>query len=104
MNKIKILLAALSVATMFASCSSNDDEPTPPPTTGGSTNIRGVISSDMTLTKDKTWTLRGFVYVTNGATLTIQPGTKIVSKSDSAGVLVITRGARINAAGTAQEP
>ena len=93
----------------LGSCKKSDDQPTPNPPGGGggnSTNVdvRGVISSNQTWTSDKTYRLRGYVYVTNGATVTIQPGTKIVSNKDSAGVLVIYRGARIMADGTAANP
>lgn len=104
MRKINILLSlGLTATVMFASCSKDKTpEPVPQPSTG--TDIRGVISANKTLTKDKVWTLRGFVYVTGNATLTIEPGTKIISKRDSAGVLVITRGAKIDAKGTAAAP
>jgi hypothetical protein len=50
--------------------------------------------------------LDGFVYVTNNAVLTVQPGTIIRGKSDptTPGVLLITRGAKIMAQGTAANP
>lgn len=67
-------------------------------------DVRGVISSNLTLKKDFVYRLRGYVYVTNGATLTIEPGTRIVSNKDSAGVLVITPNAKIIADGTASAP
>ncbi|MEJ7681033.1 MAG: hypothetical protein WKG06_24910 [Segetibacter sp.] len=91
-------------AILFASCKKSDDLPDPgtgtqsvviPPASSG--EIRGVISSDQHWTKDKVYRLRGYVYVTNGATLTIDPGTKIVSNKDSAGVLIIYRTAKIMA-------
>ena len=72
------------------------------------------ITANTTWTKDKIYILTDKVFVTNGATLTIEPGTRIYStlddqgtptKDDDAfGALVITRGAKINAAGTAEEP
>jgi hypothetical protein len=37
--------------------------------------LQGEITSDRFLTSDKTYLLRGFVYVKNGATIHIQPGT-----------------------------
>jgi hypothetical protein len=54
--------------------------------------------------KDFIFRLRGYVYVTDGATITIEPGTKIVSNKDSAGVLVIYRDAKIIADGTSSAP
>ncbi|MBA3579069.1 MAG: hypothetical protein H0W42_03690 [Gemmatimonadaceae bacterium] len=68
-----------------------------------------VISSDITtnrtLDSDTTYTLSGFIHVANGATLTIEAGTKIVGKFDVPGSsLFILPGARINAVGTAAKP
>jgi hypothetical protein len=72
------------------------------------------ITANTTWTKDKIYILKDKVFVTNGATLTIQPGTKIYSTlnlqgtptkdDDKFGSIVIVRGAKINAAGTAAEP
>jgi hypothetical protein len=106
----KIFSGILIGILMFcAGCSKSDDNDIPPPDNGSDTgdktpDVRGIISSDQTWTKDKTYRLRGYVYVTNNATLTIEPGTKIVSNKDSAGVLVIYRGSKIMAEGTASSP
>ena len=72
------------------------------------------ITGNQTWTKDKIYILTDKVFVTNGATLTIEPGTRIYSTLDDKGTptkdddafgsLVITRGSKINAAGTAEEP
>jgi len=98
----------LSIIVAATACKKSDNGPTlpnnPGDTTSASGDIRGIITSDQHWTKDKTYRLRGYVYVTNGATLTIDPGTKIVSNKDSAGVLVIYRGAKIMAEGTSSEP
>ena len=106
-----ILAGTLVIATTTTSCKKSDNQTVPPvDTTGNGGNdtgdvmIRGVIKSNQTWTKDRTYHLRGYVYVTDGATLTIQPGTKIVSNKDSAGVLVIYRDGAIDAEGTADEP
>ena len=67
--------------------------------------IAGNITTDMTLYADTVYTLSGFVKVANGATLTIQPGTKIVGSLDVPGsALFILRGGRIVANGTAAAP
>lgn len=58
----------------------------------------------MTLTADKKYTMKGFVFVKSGVTLTIEPGTVIMGDKASKGTLVITRGAKINANGTADKP
>ena len=65
-----------------------------------------LVSSDITTsttwTSNNVYNLQGARYVTNGATLTIQPGTIIAS--DLGGSLAVTRDARINASGTEQQP
>lgn len=69
-----------------------------------STILSGTIKTDITLKSGKTYTLRGIVYVTDGAVLTIEPGTTIVGDKSSRGTLVITRGSRIEANGTVDKP
>lgn len=74
---------------------------------GGTTEnviLEGRISANRTLSAQHTYKLRGLVYVTNGAILTIEPGTKIVGENGKAGGLIITRGCKINAEGTAGKP
>jgi hypothetical protein len=67
-----------------------------------------VISSNMTLSDTALWILDGKVYVTNGATLTIESNTFIAAKkkstNDSASALIITRGSKLNANGTNARP
>ncbi len=64
------------------------------------------VSTD--ITTNTTWSgvvlLQNKVYVKNNATLTIAPGTIIRGDKNSQGTLIITRGAKINAAGTASNP
>lgn len=48
--------------------------------------------------------LNGFVYVKNGATLTIQPGTIIRGDKTTKGTLIVERGAKIIAEGTQYNP
>lgn len=68
------------------------------------TILEGRITSSRTLKAEFTYKLRGLVYVTNGAILTIEPGTKIVGENGRNGGLIITRSSRINAEGTAARP
>jgi len=111
MNKLSLLLTAC--IAILISCSKSDDKTTPHPSGSGGGNdtavgstvdIRGIIRTSQTWRKDFTFRLRGYVYVTDGATLTIEPGTKIVSNKDSAGVLVIYKDAKIIADGTSSSP
>jgi len=66
--------------------------------------ITGDITANQTLSG--VVYLDGFVHVKNNAVLTIQPGTVIRGKNDptTPGVLIITRGAKIMAQGTAANP
>ena len=98
----------LAAAIFSAGCSKSDNNSggggvTPPPV-GSTIDVRGVIAVNTSWSKDYVYRLRGYVYVDNGVTLTIAAGTKIVSNKDSAGVLTITRGAKIQAEGTAALP
>jgi hypothetical protein len=67
--------------------------------------INADITSSRTLRADTVYVLSGYIKVTNGATLTIEPGTKIVGDSNVASSsLWILRGAKIVANGTAAQP
>jgi hypothetical protein len=68
------------------------------------TTLTGNINTTTTLTSDKVWTLNGYVYVTDGAKLIIQPGTTIISDISEKGALCIERGAQIIAEGTSTNP
>lgn len=61
----------------------------------------------LTLTKDNVYLLDGFVFVEDGAELTIEPGTVIKGlpgTGSDASALIIARGGKIFAEGTASEP
>ncbi|WP_053334092.1 hypothetical protein [Gemmatimonas phototrophica] len=67
--------------------------------------LSGSIPANRTLTPDTNYVLRGFVYVNQGATLTINAGTRIVGDTTALGsALFVLRGARIVANGTAAAP
>lgn len=67
--------------------------------------VTGNITANATWAAETTYVLRGFVNVTNGATLTIRAGTRIVGDTTALGsALFILRGARIDAQGTAAAP
>lgn len=69
-------------------------------------DISGNIESDQRLTNDKLYRLNGAVFVRNGATLTIDPGTVIIGQpgSEPPSVLVVTRNGKIVAEGTRSRP
>jgi len=100
---MKKLLGIILVLGLF-SCKKElggTDIPINVPTT---TTLTGNINTTTTLTSDKVWTLKGYVYVTDGAKLIIQPGTTIVSDIAEKGALIIERGAQILAEGTSAKP
>jgi hypothetical protein len=81
----------------------------------GTVGASTVISTNTTWTADKIYLLKGFVRVgddakrsggTNvtGVTLTIEPGTIIMGDRESKGALIIQRGNKIMAEGTAESP
>jgi len=62
------------------------------------------ISTSTTWTANNTYNLQNQIYVLPGATLTIEPGTVIASTTGLGGSLAVTRGARIFARGTQENP
>jgi hypothetical protein len=85
-----------------------DDNSTGNNNNGGNTTentiLEGRITGNLTLHADNVYKLRGLVYVTNGAILTIEPGTKIVGEQGQRGGLIICRSAKIIADGTPDKP
>jgi len=108
MNKISILPLLFAVACGDNGNNATPDAPgsTPDAPTSGAHVIRlnDNITQDTTFTADNTYVIPRLkqLFVEPGATLTIQPGTVIQGEQGS--VLVITRGAKIMAEGTAQKP
>jgi hypothetical protein len=67
----------------------------------------GAGTGTVTWSKDKDYLLEGLVFVNDGQTLTIDPGTVIRAKTGqgaAASALVVARGGRILARGTSTEP
>ena len=62
------------------------------------------IKSNMTLKYPNTYILKGFVYVVDGVTLTIEPGVIIKGDKASKGTLIVERGGKIMAKGTKERP
>jgi hypothetical protein len=78
---------------------------TTPAATTPTVDVTTDITANTTWTADKVYVLKGFIHVANGATLTIQPGTRIVGDFNTVGSsLFILRGAKINAQGTETNP
>jgi hypothetical protein len=76
-------------------------------------DVEGVIEGNVTWTKDKIYRLKGFVRVgeelvagtvTKVGNLTIEAGTTIIGDIATKGTLVVHRGSKLNAVGTAAAP
>jgi hypothetical protein len=105
----KLFLYSVLIAATAMSCRKIEVDGTTitvTPPTGGTENtiLEGRISENRTLKAAYTYKLRGLVYVTNGAILTIEPGTKIVGELGKQGGLIITRSCKIIADGTLDKP
>ncbi len=74
------------------------------PASGSTITLKENITADITLKADINYILDGWVYVKSPAIITIEPGTIIKGKVDTKASLVIERGAKIMAEGTAAKP
>ncbi len=78
--------------------------------TGKGLQAQNVITVTDSIYTNTTWTacnqylVFGYVYVTAGHTLTIDPGTIIKGDKNSKGTIIVERGAQIIAQGTAAQP
>ncbi|KAA5537360.1 hypothetical protein F0919_06705 [Taibaiella lutea] len=110
-----VLLSFGAIALYMASCDKKNPIVVPPPPvdttdTTDTTDpnaviiLSGDITTNMTLSADRKYLLQGFVYVKDGATLTIPAGTIIKGDKASKGTLVITRTGKIDAQGTVDKP
>jgi hypothetical protein len=67
-------------------------------------NVSSDITTSTTWTANNVYNLTTQVYVTNGASLTIQAGTVVASTTNGGGSLAVTRGAQIFVQGTQNNP
>lgn len=102
MKHISYIILILSILSL-ASCRKSDIM----------VDDRNLVNDDgngtgtITWTADEDYVLEGFVFVNPGQTLTIEPGTVIRAKTgqgENASALIVSRGARIIAEGTADNP
>ena len=103
----KLVMAAGLLGLISFGCRKIEVDGTTTVVGGGGTEntiLEGRISANRTLKADYVYKLRGLVYVTNGAVLTIEPGTKIVGETGKNGGLIVTRSSKIIADGTVDKP
>ncbi len=109
---LTLFVFVLSISNIFSQATAVDtirgdvfftQEATP---TGGTkvSTAASAITKNTTLTSDKIWILKGFVYVRSGATLTIPAGTIIRGDKGSKAALIVARGGKLVAEGTASRP
>lgn len=68
-------------------------------------NVTTDITANTTWTTGKTYYITGLIYVRNNATLTIQPGVVVKGVYTNSGTaLIVTKGSKLNAIGTASSP
>ncbi len=104
----KFILGALILVSMLGTTSCvkvnfEDGDVINAPVDSTSNIIRGIITSSRFYAKGK-YILKGYVYVTEGATLTFEAGSIIQSDITEKGALIIERGAKLIADGRANNP
>ncbi len=95
----------MAIAIMgFIATSCEKDDNTDNKPKGTKVTVSGAITQNTTWDAQDTILLEGYVYVKQGAKLTIEPGTIIKGVSDSKACLIVEQGAQIFADGTAEKP
>ncbi|SDQ96842.1 hypothetical protein [Flagellimonas zhangzhouensis] len=119
MKKKRIFLMSLVSAALIATSCSSDSTTDPQPPVAQKdgqitaqddpdldpTDLKGDVTSNVTLTADQTWSLSGSLIVKPGATLTIEPGTKVEAQAGGTNVFIaVEQDGKIDASGTASNP
>lgn len=109
---LTILVGLALIST--TGCKKDDDDDTTTPgnvvnftlttLTDGTIQVEGSTNQTFTFDDTKKYLLKGFVYVEEGGVLNVDPGTVITGDKSSKGTLIIKRGGKINAIGTAADP
>ena len=95
-------LLVFSIITVSFSCK-KDEEKDPIVVPTGPVELSGDLPTQ-TLDASKKYLLKGFVFVQSGQVLTIPAGTIILGDKASKGTLVINKGGKLIAEGTAEKP
>lgn len=121
MRKFKFasLCLTMLLAGLFTGCSNSDDNNSAPEAPKGNedenvsslpvlfSNDKGIqdyeVKQNMTIKKG-TYLLKGWCYITDGVTVTIEAGTVIRGDKDTKAALIVERGGKLLAQGTAAQP
>ncbi|MBN2667809.1 MAG: hypothetical protein JXR60_01155 [Bacteroidales bacterium] len=113
---LMIAMGAVLSSSVLTSCKKDKEDETPTDTTStlyteanGEVTVkdRGKGTGTKTWTADKVWVLDGLVFINEGQTLTIEAGTVIKGmpgEGVDASALIVARGGKIMAEGTATNP
>lgn len=110
----------MAMAMLFTACTESDTLPNPGNDTPGNEDKQQILfedgkqlgngnqefeilSGDHTIKKG-VYLMKGWIYVGNGATLTIEPGTVIKGDKETKAALIVEPGGKIIAQGTKEEP
>lgn len=111
MKSLKFKALILAVVILAASCKkSSDTDPIVDPnakqtlTLQNGAVISGVYKNTILNVPEGNFTLKGYVYFEDGSEINIAAGATIKSDVSDKGALIIERGAKINAIGTAAKP
>ncbi|MBP6512907.1 MAG: T9SS C-terminal target domain-containing protein, partial [Bacteroidia bacterium] len=112
--KSKLLVLSVMTLTLLSACKKdeNNDNTTPGNVVNftttvlsdGTIQVEGSTNQNYTFDNTKKYLLKGFVYVDEGGTLTVQSGTVIKGDKITKGTLIVKRGGKIQATGTAADP
>src|SRR3954470_17732778 len=105
MKKFTLSLASMLMMALAITLQSCGDDPEPTDLNeSGQKEITEMITTNTTWTADKKYLLKGNIYVQAPAELTIEAGTVIMGDKVTKGALIVSRGAKIHAVGTATKP
>lgn len=103
----KVFVLLLAIGLVFTSCKKDEEVIIDPIVTSNEIIVSSNITSNTTWETGKVYILAGRITVESGATLTIQPGVIVKGQAgtgSNATALLIARGGKINAVGTATSP
>lgn len=89
---------------LVVSCKKKDDEKSQPPPVSSEEILEGELTSEKVLDASKKYLIRGNYIVREGGVLRIPAGTVIFGDRATKGTLIVDRGGKIYAEGTAERP